>query len=394
MRYDLQTSISTGNLVRVQVLMIDNKKNRDAALRLATIYNQPKIVTMALEQGADPHQLDELNRTPIAYAQQNGHDEIIALLETYQAAHPPQRDLNVDAFREQVLSGDLANMRHVYKAFKSIDDEDMSIEVEQDVIVQFLTQLRSETNQEESNTRWIPMANFLYKNSEAYRLLIKSISGQVCYDEPLKLGAGFLYSFIENNNLAGFKLMLAHGFPLNSIQLISRDNIFNALQMALIVYENDEISLPFIDALLEQGATLPKTDEALYLSPDKIWKLDKNQTELSEKIQSKAVARASVIGFVGQLLTMHEKPSFYRYLNELFQIKSIARFSEIANPMNAPQLISQLETEDDPFQTAINETLSFFSKPPCLDIAQIHEEPLEEPLEELLEEKEDAFEIT
>ena len=378
MTYDLQISISKGNLVRVQVLMIDNKKNIDDALFLATIYNQPHIVILALEKGADPHQLDELNRTPIAYAKQNDNQEIIALLEAAQTAHPIQRDLKADAFREHVLSGDLSHMRQVYREFKSADDKDMSIKVEQEVIVEFLTIMRNEPDQEESNTRWIPMANFLYKNSEAYRLLIQSISAQVSYDEVLKLGAGFLYSFIKHNNLAGFKLMLAHGFPLNSIQLISGENSFNALQMALIIYEKDETSLPFIQALLDKDATLPKANEALFLSPDEIWKIESSQAELAKKIQFKAIAFARALGFIGKLLTMHEKPKFSRYLDKLSLVQSITDFSEVANPLDTPLLISQLETSGDTFQEDFHTRFSFFSHTPRAGLPAHDDERTEE----------------
>ncbi len=312
-----------------------DSKKQNHALPLAAAQNRIDIVKTLLEAGAYVNRTDCNQRTALDYAKRLENQDIIDLLNGYSGQTSPPPDEVTLVFEEHVLSG---NLEWVDTHYEQVETNHALIG---QISLNLLRKLQGASN--ESAKTLVPVANFLYEHSGVYRAQLKSIVTNVAYDKARQLTTGFLHPFLINKNLAGFKIVLAHQFPLNSIQLTYNAIAFNALQMTLMLYENDETSLPFVEELMKYNAVLPpeNTENYWYASAKRFIKTPFEHVSVACTIQSKFEQF--------QDSTHTQLADISMFFNRLMSVDSVSSFAAMINP-NAPKL-QQLITLNQP-QTA------------------------------------------
>jgi hypothetical protein len=224
-------------------------------ITFAASLNQTEVVHALLDYDVDVLVTDEFNRTALAYAKHHQNEPLINKLSQRAAAQTARTRSEINALKQSILSNDQAQIeRSFHNAKKNVAN----------AIITWFTNLLLTSQSKLDNI--IANSDFFYNNSNIYRSIMYLRHRVLEYDDEKNLAWGYLISLFLNKDIDAFRTAIEYDFPIDSIQLIAFNRLFNPLQIALIFYHDDQKDFPFIDALLDADADL-EFDQLSWESP-------------------------------------------------------------------------------------------------------------------------------
>ena len=249
---DALSALISSNKALVNQTLPNDDDTYVTPLTLAVQRNLPQIVKVLLDHGADIFATDEHSRTALNYANILGYKSIIKLFEE----HKKRNALQEEDFMRAAVTGNLSEVQRFLPAFRHQSD------IMDETIRALLNQIALDAT---NNEQLIAIAEFIKKEYEGYTNIIEQLRLNLYVDEEHQLGLGYLACLYINGNIRAFDAMRHHGFAVhNTVQLSLDGYAFNAFQMALILYQNDEQHRVLIRSLLDD----PTETLSLERAPD------------------------------------------------------------------------------------------------------------------------------
>ncbi|MFZ4077476.1 MAG: hypothetical protein ACOYKA_05770, partial [Legionellaceae bacterium] len=314
--------IADGNLDAIQALIKDDKSVVNTPINVTSSYTTyPLIyatqlgneatVSLLLQTGANVHQTDEHDLAALDYAKNLHFKSIETCIIEYKKHHALQEE----EFSRAVLSGNSNETQRYLKNFKSESS------IMRKVVSDVFNKLKTEQAGEE---QLCAVAFLLAKERGGLRDLIQPLVQTFDYDQSLHIGLGYLAKLYAMHQTHAFKMIIELGYPaINTIQLTLGRYPFNALQTALILYQDDDHHLDLVQTLLDRGHPLTFESNNWIKSLDALSLNDSDHQAQKDLVLNKKESFTKEFSYMSQLDSTEQ---FYKKLNSIDYALKLAFF--------------------------------------------------------------------